>query len=147
MKDHEEEKKQGTDIYAFTPHVYEIHGNVKYMHCSNEEEECERVFYKAPTLDQVPDITNHVPKCEKCGSNMKPHCMFFDESYSEHFYRNESVHSFMNEKMDCLIVVGTALATGLANRIVNKALDKLDCPVIEVNLESSINRGYNLQIL
>ena len=50
--------------------------------------------------------------------------MFFDESYSEHFYRSETVHSFMNDKMDCLIVIGTALATGLANRIVNKALDK-----------------------
>ncbi|CDW75458.1 silent information regulator protein sir2 [Stylonychia lemnae] len=143
----QEEKKQGESNYAFTPFVYEIHGNVKYMHCFNDEEDCGQQFYKAPTLDQVKDKTNHVPKCSSCGKNMKPHCMFFDESYSETYYRSESVHKFMEEKMDCLIVVGTALATGLAKRIVNKALGKIECPVIEINLETSIDRGYNLQIL
>lgn len=50
----------------------------------------------------------------------------------------------MVDKMDCLIVVGTALATGLATRIVNKALAKLECPVIEINLESAIDKGFNL---
>ena len=78
---------------------------------------------------------------------MKPHCMFFDECYTEQYYRLNTVENFLDDKMDCLIVVGTALATGLARRIVNKAISKIDCPVIEVNLESSINRGFNLQIL
>ena len=48
---------------------------------------------------------------------MKPHCMFFDEQYSEHFYRRDTVDSFLNVA-DCLIVVGTALATSFAKRIV-----------------------------
>jgi NAD-dependent SIR2 family protein deacetylase len=30
---------------AFTPHVYEIHGNSFYMHCSNENEEHSKLFY------------------------------------------------------------------------------------------------------
>ncbi len=27
--------KEGTETYAFTPDIYEIHGNVLYMRCSN----------------------------------------------------------------------------------------------------------------
>ena len=37
--------------------------------------------------------------------------------------------------MDCLIVVGTALATSGARSIVNRTLNKQDIPVIELNLE------------
>ena len=58
-----------------------------------------------------------VPKCAECGANMKPHCMFFDEAYSEHYYRERSVSGFLDES-DCLIVVGTALETSFAARIV-----------------------------
>ena len=48
---------------------------------------------------------------------MKPHCMHFDEAYSEHFYRKDTVMDFVEES-DCLIVAGTALATNLAKKIV-----------------------------
>lgn len=73
---------------------------------------------------------------------MKPHCMFFDEAYSEHYYRKDTVKNFVSES-DCLIVVGTALATNLAKQIVGEFLNK-ELPVIEVNLESAINRGHNI---
>jgi hypothetical protein len=42
--------------------------------------------------------------------------------------------------------VGTALATGFANRIVNTFLKK-ELPVIEINLETAIDKGNNLQVL
>ena len=76
---------------------------------------------------------------------MKPHCMFFDEQYNERFYRYDTVKEFCAEA-DCLIVVGTALATGFASSIVRGFLIR-ELPVIEVNLESSINRGFNIQVL
>ena len=76
---------------------------------------------------------------------MKPHSMFFDESYSEHYYRYDTVNKFV-ENADCLIVVGTALQTHFASAIVKNLLIKHDAPVIEINLESSVNRGYNLQV-
>ena len=76
---------------------------------------------------------------------MKPHSMFFDEVYSEHYYRKDTVMNFV-EEADCLIVVGTALATNLAKQIVCKLLNK-ELPVIEINMESSINRGNNIQVL
>jgi len=107
-----EECKEGILGFGFTPHVIEVHGNVKYMHCSNEEKECSKNFYLSPSLACVKDFADHVPLCHECGAWMKPHCMFFDESYSEHFYRVETINAFLEEGIDCLIVVGTALATG-----------------------------------
>ena len=73
---------------------------------------------------------------------MKPHSMFFDEIYSEHYYRKDTVSNFV-EDADVLIVVGTALATNLAKQIVCKLINK-ELPVIEVNMESFINCGNNI---
>jgi len=102
-------EKYGKDVpLAFTPHLYEIHGNVFYMHCEDEEEEHSKIFYDCPKLSEVKDKTNHVPLCKECGKRMKPHSMFFDECYSEHYYRKETVDDF-REDADLLIVVGTAL--------------------------------------
>ena len=69
--------------------------------------------------------------------------MFFDETYSEHYYRKTSVSRFVDYHCDVLVVVGTALATNLAKKIVCTLLDQ-ELPVIEVNMESSIERGNNI---
>lgn len=98
---------------AFTPHLYEIHGNAFYMHCSNEDQDHSTVFFRCPNLEEIPDRKNHVPRCNVCSSPMKPHSMFFDEAYSEHYYRQKTVDDFWFDA-DCLIVVGTALATSYA---------------------------------
>ena len=76
---------------------------------------------------------------------MKPHSMFFDECYSEHYYRFDTVNDFVEES-DCLIVVGTALATSFASSIVNEFRYR-NLPIIEINLESAINKGNNIQVL
>ena len=68
-------------------------------------------------MSTVKDRLNTVPKCEVCGGNMKTHGMFFDESYSEHYYRYESVTEFYNDA-DAIICIGTALETTLAKKIV-----------------------------
>ena len=73
---------------------------------------------------------------------MKPHCMFFDEVYTEHYYRVDTVRNYV-EDSDCLIIVGTALVTNLATRIVNEFKRK-GLPMIEFNLESAINTGNNI---
>jgi len=46
---------------AFSPHVYEIHGNVKYMHCSNEDEDCSRVFHLTPSLETFNNASDNAP--------------------------------------------------------------------------------------
>jgi NAD-dependent SIR2 family protein deacetylase len=121
-----------------------MHGNVKYMHCSNESEECSRKFYLAPTLEEVNDRTNHVPKCPVCQFPMKPHAMFFDETYNEHYYRHETTKKIEFNETDCLIVIGTALATSGARTFVFNTLRKNDIPVIEFNLEPQCDVGFSL---
>jgi len=113
--------EEGTSDYAFTPYVLEMHGNTRYMHCFDEDKDCSRYFYLAPTLDEVHDRTNHVPKCPVCASPMKPHAMFFDESYNEHYYR-DCTTKLAAEDIDALIVVGTALQTTGARRLVYRVL-------------------------
>jgi NAD-dependent SIR2 family protein deacetylase len=39
---------------------------------------------------------------------MKPHAMFFDESYNEHYYRDKKTNEIA-DSIDALIVIGTAL--------------------------------------
>ena len=134
------EKYKGDVPAAFTPHVYEVHGNSFYMHCSDEEADHSRKFYACPKPEEVKDKTNHVPLCGECGIPMKPHSMFFDESYSEHYYRKQTVDNFV-QQADCLIVIGTALATSYAARIVGSFLAE-EKPVIEVNLEPCVKVGH-----
>jgi len=114
------------------------------MRCSNQSCDLAPYFYKGPHSAPIKpeDVT---PKCKACASPMKPHCMFFDETYSEQWYRSESVKGYL-EKTDCLIVVGTALQTSLAKFIVNSCINKGNVPVIEVNLESCIPKGYRILI-
>lgn len=101
-------RPEGTATFAFTPYLMEMHGNVRYMHCSDEDKDCSLTFYVAPELHEIHDPKNHVPKCTVCGAPMKPHCMFFDENYSEHYYRDQTMRS-LEPAADLLIVIGTAL--------------------------------------
>jgi len=56
------------------------------------------------------------------------------------------VRKFLDTEMDALIVVGTALQTALARAIVNSTLQKMEVPIIEVNLEPCITQGYGLLV-
>lgn len=139
------QKREGTYEFAFTDEVLEVHGNVKYMKCFKE---CTDAFYLTPSPPTNPDELENleVPLCANCGSVMKQHCMMFDETYSEKWYRSETVSNFINDKIDGLIVVGTALQTSLANTIVMKTLAKQDIPVIEVNTNPCIINGYTFTV-
>ena len=77
---------------------------------------------------------------------MKPHAMFFDEQYTEELYKSDTVRAYAQDKMDALIVVGTALQTSLAKILVNQALVKESVPVIEVNIESAILNGLCIRV-
>ena len=148
---------KGSKDYGFTSHVHEIHGNIKYMRCF---EECNLNLYDIPPLNEKDDI---IPKCTSCGSKMRPHVLWFDESYSERLYHLNTVQDILdkftngsnksedeNSKYDpedyALVVVGTALATNLANRIVMSCLKK-DVLTIEVNLVSCLQAGNVVKVL
>ena len=62
-----------------------------------------------------------IPMCKFCGGRMKIHTMLFDETYCQKWYRSEEIETFL-EKIDGLVVIGTALQTGMANKIVRKTI-------------------------
>ena len=57
-------KSDNTDI-AFTPHVYEIHGSVLYMHCEAEGEKHSNKFFEAPSLTDAENFAKALDKNEK----------------------------------------------------------------------------------
>ena len=77
---------------------------------------------------------------------MKPHSMFFDDCYTEHYFRKATVDDFYYDA-DCVVVVGTALATSYAKRIILDTLWKEEVPVIEVNMEPAVTFGHTYQVV
>ena len=60
-------------------------------------------------------------KCPICGSWLRPHVLWFDETYNEHHYHfNSALETAKRTRM--LITVGTAGATTLPNLIVKRVL-------------------------
>lgn len=60
--------------------------------------------------------------CPRCESPLRPHIMFFDETYEETINRCDTIRSFVKEA-DVVLVIGTALQTGLAFNIVLKSFE------------------------
>ena len=103
-------------------------------------EEWDRAIYFTPPRPK--DLEDLIPKWAKCGV-MRPHDLWFDESYTEELHKVKTVWFLTNKKIwsnrwkrekklkvDTLIVVGTALTTTLANNIVyicivNNVLNKI----------------------
>ena len=71
-----------------------MQGNLLNMHCSDEVQKHSRNLVRALAPAEVKDRKNCVPLCEICGKVMKPRCMFFDESYNEHYYKKETIGRF-----------------------------------------------------
>lgn len=107
----------GTPGWQFTNDVYEIHGNIMYMRCFRE---CHPTIYKIPPKES---LETEFPKCSKCGDNMRPNVLWFDESYNEKNYRKETVKNFSDD-VDAIVVIGTTLETNLASMLVMNALER-----------------------
>jgi NAD-dependent SIR2 family protein deacetylase len=69
------DKDPGTAGYGHTEGVMEIHGNWKYMRCSNEEDcPSDNHFHNIPSLPHVGELESdsfNVPTCPHCQAIMK----------------------------------------------------------------------------
>lgn len=100
----------------------QIHGNIFNVRCASG---CTDDVLPLP-----PDISPKMKgetlsagerlqlKCPRCNSWLRPHVLWFDETYNERFYRFDSAIRIANDTR-LLITVGTAGATNLPNHIVN----------------------------
>jgi NAD-dependent SIR2 family protein deacetylase len=77
--------------------------------------------------------------CPKCETPLRPHIMFFDETYEESINRCDTIRQFVKEA-EAVLVIGTALQTGLSSEIVSNSLEA-EKQVVEINPCCEIRRS------
>ena len=119
--------------------TFQIHGNVFFMRCAGE---CALKVYPIPKhlsgRGKNEDLTQkdrNLLMCQDCGSRTRPHVLWFDEMYNEHFYRYHSALDVAGET-ELLIVVGTSGATNLPNQVVWEVKNR-DGIIIDINIEEN----------
>lgn len=102
--------------------TYQIHGNLFYTRCASP---CMDAIFPLPdTLSpkkkggSLTDEEKNLLICPACGGWLRPHVLWFDETYDEPKYRFTSALETA-QRTQLLITVGTAGATTLPNHIVN----------------------------
>jgi NAD-dependent deacetylase len=105
---------------AGSTRVYEFHGNSRYLVCQkcNEKFEVNKEF-----LEHLP------PRCEKCGSVLKPDFIFFGEMIPQYAYQKSVEEA---RKAEVFIVIGTTGEVVPASLVPQMAKEN-GVQIIEVN--------------
>lgn len=117
-----------------------IHGDFDFVRCGDE---CSKELYPFPkeinlinrNKDVITENEWNALRCPKCGEDLRPHVLWFDEYYDEKYFKRDSVLR-ISKYTGILFVIGTSGATTLPQMIVEKVLAKGGM-VVEVNIEDS----------
>jgi len=119
--------------------TFQIHGNIFFMRCAYE---CTSKIYPVPQSfggkAKGEDLTNNelsLLVCPDCEKRTRPHVLWFDEMYNEHYYRYHSSLSVAAET-ELLIVVGTSGTTNLPNQVAWIAKSR-DSIIIDINIQEN----------
>ena len=119
--------------------TWQIHGNIFFMRCVSE---CRNGVYALPAEieaknkgDSLTEKDRSLLKCPDCRGSVRPHVLWFDESYNENYYRLYSSLQAARET-GLLVVAGTSGATNLPNQIVSEVF-RNSKPIIDINIEQS----------
>ncbi len=116
--------------------TFQIHGNLNFSRCA---ESCNPELF--PLAEQLryrgkgQTLTEQEKKaltCPRCGGLTRPHVLWFDECYDEHFFRADSTVQWAGNT-DLLIIVGTSGATALPMRIGEIMFNKPEAVLLDVN--------------
>lgn len=104
---------------------YLIHGTMEHARCGSE---CSNRLYPFPQItfakgDSLSAEHIELLKCDACGNYLRPHVLWFDETYNEKYFRLTSSLRTAKET-GLLLVVGTSGATTLPQRIVENVLSR-----------------------
>jgi NAD-dependent deacetylase len=116
--------------------TYQIHGNIDFHRCSV----CTRGPLPLPAdLGEVWEPSRPLGPSEQaqltctCGAWMRPHVLWFDESYDEPLFRLHSTRAAM-ARAAALVVIGTSGATSLPAYMVDVAADR-GIPLVVIDRE------------
>lgn len=131
----------GLHLRAGSPaaRTYEIHGNIDYARCAVD---CTPATYPLPLDlrpfgrdDTLDDATAARLRCPRCGERLRPHVLWFDETYNERHFRWDSSLRAAAEA-DALWVVGSSGSTNLPN-LVAQIVARNGGLVVDVNPDDS----------
>ena len=124
--------------------TFQIHGNLHFMRCAAA---CRSRLYPIPSKMQGKGRNQPLNEQEKaalhcpgCGGMTRPHVLWFDEFYDEHFYRANSAIQWASGS-ELLLVVGTAGATTLPMQIGQTVSQNPDAVLIDVNPNANPFQG------
>lgn len=117
-----------------------IHGDFDFVRCGDE---CTNQLYpfpkEIPLENRNKDVISaedwQALRCPKCGEDLRPHVLWFDEYYDEKYYRRYSVLRISKET-GILFILGTSGATNLPRTVTENVLSK-NGMVVEVNIEDN----------
>lgn len=119
--------------------TYQIHGNLFYMRCVRP---CGPGSFPLPELPArnaertgLTAAERRLLRCPLCRGPVRPHVLWFDETYDERYYRSESALRAA-VRTGLLIVVGTSGATSLPQHIALTVL-RAGGTIVDVNIEAS----------
>ncbi len=124
--------------------TFQIHGNLHFVRCAAA---CSSRLYPIPSKMQDKGRNQPLNEQEKaalhcpgCGGMTRPHVLWFDEFYDEHFYRANSAIQWASGS-ELLLVVGTAGATTLPMQIGQTVSQNPDAVLIDVNPNANPFQG------
>ena len=117
--------------------TFQIHGNIFYTRC---QAACGLGVIPLPDRleskskgEELSEEERAALVCPRCGEVLRPHVLWFDESYDEIHYRFQSSLAAANQT-DLLITVGTSGATNLPQQVAWLVFQN-GGTVIDINLE------------
>lgn len=128
----------GLHARAGQERVLEIHGNLHLARCAAGcghgpaplPAGLPQTLARDTALDRA---ALDLLRCPRCGAWLRPHVLWFDESYREDLYRSESALAAA-ARAELLVVIGTSGATTLPARIVGEVARR-GRPIVAVDPE------------
>jgi NAD-dependent deacetylase len=117
--------------------TYQIHGNIFYARCQAEcgygVQPLPESLIRKDAREELNEMEKSLLACPRCGGLLRPHVLWFDESYDEIHYRLQSSLA-VAAKTDLLITVGTSGATNLPNQVAWRVFQN-GGTMIDINIE------------
>lgn len=113
-----------------TKNLIEIHGNKDLVRCTNIS--CIH-GYSRPPLRFVESLKKQVlPVCPQCRFELRPHVLWFDESYISHpLYRFPDAMRLARD-MTCLVLIGTSNSVNITKIFLDEAYN-IHAPVFNID--------------